>query len=201
LFAQVLIAVSFVLASYYDVKERAVYDLVWLPAIAGAAYAVYSAYPNLVFPVLKLALVGGIALAFLLYGGIGQADAIALVLIAADPYRVPLVFPLIGAAIVALAHIAYEFAVGNARGVQIIPMEKFLREQRWIPKAVICDGVRREVGRDVNTARDEVEANDKPGTSVEVTYGVPTVAYLGIGYVAYLICLVLFNQVAFLSLP
>jgi hypothetical protein len=201
LFAQVLIAVSFVLASYYDIKERAVYDLVWLPAIAGAAYAVYSAYPDLAFPVLKLALVGGIALAFLLYGGIGQADAIALALIAADPYRVPLVFPLIGAAVVALAHTAYEFAVGNARGVLTIPMEKFLREQRWIPKAVIYNGVRKEVGRDVNTARDEVEANYKPGTSVEVTYGVPTVAYLGIGYVAYLVCLLLFNQAAFFSLP
>ncbi len=199
--AQVLIAASFVLASYYDVKERAVYDLVWLPALAGAAYAFYMSYPDLAFPALKLALVGGIALAFLLFGGIGQADAIALALIAADPYRFSPIVPLVGGAIVALTHIGYELLIGNARGVRTIPMEKFLREQRWIPKAVVSGGIRTEVGRDVNTARDEAEAMKTPGASVEVTYGVPTVAYLGVGYVAYLVCLLLFNQAAFLSLP
>jgi hypothetical protein len=34
-----------------------------------------------------------------------------------------------------------------------------------------------------------------------VTYGVPTVAYLGFGYLVYLVYLVLFGGTAFLSLP
>jgi len=34
-----------------------------------------------------------------------------------------------------------------------------------------------------------------------VKYGVPTVAYLGIGYIAYLVYMVLLNSSAFASLP
>jgi len=201
LYAQVLIAASFAVAAYQDVKERAVLDLVWIPAVIGAGYSFYWDYPNLEFPVLKLAIVGGVALAFVFLGGVGQADAIGLALIAADPYPLSPILPLIGAAVVAAVHIGYEFLGGNARGVKTVPLEKFLKEQRWIPKAIVADGVRTEVSSDVNDAREEVEAKAKPGASVEVKYGVPTVAYLGIGYVGYLILLLVFNQHAFLTLP
>ena len=50
-------------------------------------------------------------------------------------------------------------------------------------------------------AREEVEASGKPGARVEVKYGVPTVAYLGVGYVIYLAYLLIFNYSAFASLP
>lgn len=201
MFVQALIATSLIVASYCDVKERAVYDLVWLPALAGMAIAIIWAYPGLEFLAVKLALVGGISLAFLIFGGIGQADAIALTFIAADPYRIPLILPLIGGAVVALTHISYEFAIGNARGVLTIPMEKFMREPRWIPKAVVVEGIRKKVGRDVNRAREEVEAIGASGASVEVTYGVPTVAYLGAGYIAYLVLMLLTNQAVLFKLP
>jgi hypothetical protein len=201
LYAQLLIALSFAIAAYQDVKDRAVNDLVWIPAILGAAYSLYWAFPSLELPAVKIALVGGIALAFTFLGGIGQADAIALVFIAADPYQLSPIFPLFGTAVAALVHIGYEYLVGNARGNLMIPMEKFLREQRWIPKAIVADGVRTEVSRDVNNAREEVQASSKAGASVEVSYGVPTVAYLGIGYVAYLAYLVIFNLPLFLALP
>jgi hypothetical protein len=206
LYAQLLIAVSFAIASYQDFKERAVSDLVWIPAVVGTAYVVYSYYAfyptqSLEFLLIKIALIGGIALAFAFFGGIGQADAIAIAFVAADPYPLSPVPPLFAAAFVALSHIGYEYAVGNARGGRTIPMEQFLREQRWIPKAVIANEVRTEVNRDVNVAREEVEAMNLQNASVEVSYGVPTVAYLGIGYVVYLVYLVLFNTSAFLSLP
>jgi len=58
-----------------------------------------------------------------------------------------------------------------------------------------------EVSGDVNVAREEVEAANKPGASVEVKYGVPTVAYLGVGYVIYLVYLLAFNYSVFASLP
>jgi hypothetical protein len=206
LYAQLLIALSFAIASFQDIKERAVGDLVWIPALVGAGYVVYSYYAfqttqGLEFLIIKIVLIGGIALAFAFCGGIGQADAIAIAFVAADPYPLSPVPPLFAGAFVALSHIGYEYAVGNARGGRKISMQQFLREQRWIPKAIIADGIRTEVNRDVNVAREEVQAKNLQDASVEVSYGVPTVAYLGIGYVAYLVYLVLFNLPAFLSLP
>ncbi len=206
MYAQLLIAASFAVASYSDVKERAVSDLVWIPAAAGVAYAVYWMYGNesagsFEFFVLKVALIGGIALAFAFFGGIGQADAIAIAFVAADPYFFSPLAPLFATSAVALVHIGYEFAAGNARGGRTIPMEQFLKEQRWIPKAIVSDGTRTEVSSDVNVAREEVVAASKPGAMVDVRYGVPTVAYLGAGYVIYLLYLLAFNYPAFAGLP
>jgi len=188
-------------ASYQDVKERSVNDIVWIPALVGTAYVIYSMLPHLEPQLIKLALIGGIALAFALLGMVGQADSIALVFIAADPYQFSPILPLVGGAAVALGHIAYEVAIGNAWGPKTISIERFLKEQKWIPEALVVEGVRVEVNSDVNVARDEVEANQKPGALVEVKYGVPTVAYLGVGYLVFLVCLLVFNQSAFLSLP
>jgi len=206
LYAQLLIAASFAIAAYQDVKERAVSDLVWVPGALGVAYVVYwmvtsSTTAGLEYFLLKVALVGGIALAFTFLGGIGQADAIAIALVAADPYPLSPLPPLFAAAVVALVHIGYEYAVGNAKGGRTIPMDQFLKEQRWIPIAIISEGSRVEVSSDVNVAREEVEAASKPGAQVEVKYGVPTVAYLGIGYIAYIVYMVLLNSSAFASLP
>lgn len=206
MYAQLLIAASFAVASYQDVRDRAVSDLVWVPGAAGAAYVVYWFYTtqppfDLEFFLLKVAFVGGVGLAFALMGGIGQADGIAMALVAADPWTLSPFAPLIGGAVVALAHIGYEYAVGNARGGRTIPMEQFLREPRWIPKAIVSDGVRTEVSADVNVAREEAEASGKEGAQVEVRYGVPTVAYLGAGYLAYLAYLLVANHAVFAFLP
>ena len=205
MYAQLLIGISFAIAAYQDVRERAVSDLVWAPALAGVGYIFYTMLaatnPGLWGLIAKVGLLGGIAIAFAYFGAIGQADAIAMAFIAADPYPLSPIPPLFAAASVALGHIGYEFAVGNARGGLTIPIERFLKEQRWIPKAIVADGVRKEIDSDVNLAREEVEAKQTPGALVEVRYGVPTVAYLGIGYAAYLVYLLAFNQAAFLGLP
>jgi hypothetical protein len=206
LYAQLLIAASFALAAYQDIKDRAVNDLVWIPAIAGVVYTLYSFYTGAIptgfdFYLLKLALIGGIALAFTFFGYVGEADGIAIAFVAADPYTLSPLLPLLGAAVVALGHIGFEFANGNARGAKTIPMAKFLKEQRWIPKAVLSDGTRTEVSSDVNVAREEVEGVNKPEAMVEVRYGVPTVAYLGIGFIAYLAYLIIFSYPVFVSLP
>jgi hypothetical protein len=205
LYAQLLICASFLIASYQDIKDRAVSDLVWLPALAGAAWVFYveAAGPSTDFEleVARVVLVGGIAFAFAFFGGIGQADAIAIVFVAADPFPLSPVPPLFAAGAIALAHIGYEYVVGNAKGGQVIPIERFLKEQCWIPKALINDGVRTAVNRDVNLAREEVEQKQSPGAMVEVSYGVPTAAYLGLGYAAFLVFLVVFNFSSFVSLP
>ena len=199
--AQVLIGVSLGVAAYQDIKDRAVSDLVWIPSLAGTAYIIYSLYPGLYPELVKVGLVGGIALVFVLFGFVGEADGIAMAVLAADPYYLSPIPALFATAVVALGHIGYEYANGNAKGGKVIPIEIFLKEQRWIPKAVITDGVRKEVDPDVNVARDEVERNQTPGSSVEVAYGVPTVAYLGIGYVAFIAYLLIFDPSSFFSLP
>jgi len=187
-------------ASYQDVKERAVSDIVWLPALVGAAYAVYSKFPHIGVELVWLGLIGGIALLFAFLGLLGQADSIALVFLAASPYELLPIFPLIAGAAVAIVHIGYEVATGNARGTKTIPIERFLKEQKWIPDAVITDGVREKVDSDVNIARDEVVAKQKTGAMVEVKYGVPTVAYLGVGYIACVVYLLAFGQTVLTSL-
>ncbi|MDG7011399.1 MAG: hypothetical protein JRN57_04695 [Nitrososphaerota archaeon] len=205
MYAQLLIAVSFAAAAYQDVKERAVSDLVWIPAAIGFGYILYSFYagaaPDLGFYVIKLALIGGIAVGFTLLGYVGQADGIAIALVAADPYVLSPLIPLLAAAVVALGHIGYELGNGNARGTKTVPMARFLKEQCWIPRAIIAGGARTEVSGDVNVARDEVVAANAPDAMVEVKYGVPTVAYLGIGYAAYVVYLIALNYGVFASLP
>jgi hypothetical protein len=201
LYSQILICASLVVAAYQDVKRRSVYDLVWLPALAGAFVAAILMYPNLELFVVKIAIVGGIALIFALLGYLGQADAIAMAFVACDPYPISPVPPLFAAAVIALSHIGYEYLVGNARGTKTIPIERFLNEQRWIPKAVLAGGKRTVVSKDVNVAREEVSAQPASGASVEVTYGVPTVAYLGAGYAVYLLYLLISNTPLLLSLP
>jgi hypothetical protein len=176
-------------------------DLVWIPAVVGVAYSLLVGFPLVELIVIKIAFVGAVALAFTYFGAIGQADAIALVFVAADANAASPILPLLGTAVVALGHISYQYAVGNARGKKTIPIKKFLAEQRWIPRAVISDGVRTEVSSDVNVAREEVSSKSKTDSLVEVTYGVPTVAYLGIGYLAYLLYLILFSTGTFLALP
>lgn len=205
MYAQILFAISFAVAAYQDVRERAVSDLVWVPGIIGAAYVLYSFYTGALsgfeFFLVKFVLIGGIALGFTFFGYVGQADGIAIALIAADPFVLSPILPLVVAAAVALGHIGYEVAVGNARGTKTIPMAQFLKEQRWIPKAMVYDGSRREVSSDVNVAREEVVAANRPDAVVEVKYGVPTVAYLGAGYVAYVAYLLAFSYAVFALLP
>jgi len=184
-----------------DIRTRSVLDLVWLPAVIGVLYSVIVAYPSIELLVIKVGFVGAVALGFTYFGAIGQADAIALVFVAADLDPASPIIPLLGTAAAAGVHIAYQYVVGNAKGTKTIPLKKFTEEQRWIPKAVISEGVRVEVSSDVNVAREEVASRSSEGSLVEVTYGVPTVAYLGFGYLAYVLYLAIFATATFVGLP
>ena len=201
MYSELLICASLLIAAMQDIRTRSVLDLVWVPAVVGVAYSVVVAYPSIELLVIKVGFVGVVALAFTYFGAIGQADAIALVFVAADLNPASPILPLIGTAAAAGVHIGYQYIVGNARGVKTIPIQKFKEEPRWIPKAVISDGLRVEVSSDVNVAREEVVAKSKEDSVVEVTYGVPTVAYLGFGYLAYVLYLIIFATGTFVALP
>jgi len=200
-YSQILICASFVAASYQDFKERSVSDIVWIPAIVGAGYVVVALYPNIQVLLPKLAIVGVIGLVFYFFGKLGQADPIAFAFLVWDPVPFSLVPIMMGTGAVMLAHIGYEYLAGNLGGARVIPIDQFLREQCWIPRAVINNGVRKEVDAGVNVARDLVEKDVSPGSVVEVEYGLPDVTYFGMGYIIYVAYLVLFNLTTFLSIP
>ena len=206
MYGQILIALSFAVAAYQDLKERAVNDLVWIPAIAGTALIFYSLattgqLADLEFDAIRILLLGGVAFVMVYFGALGEADLIALVFFAADPYALGVFFAIIGAVVVLVPHLAYVLLSGEGRGSHVIPVARFLKEQKWIPRATVVEGVRHEVDTDVNRAREEVEETQKEGMEVEVVYGVPDVLYFGLGYIIYLAYLALFNFGLFSSLP
>ena len=206
MYGQILIAVSFAVAAYQDLKDRAVSDLVWAPAVAGTAYIFYSLattgqLADLEFDGIRILLLGGIAFVMVYFGVLGEADLIALVFFAADPYTLGVFFAIIGAVVVLIPHLAYVLLTGEGRGSHVIPVQRFLKEQKWIPRATIFEESRHEVDTDVNKAREEVEGLQKDGMQVEVVYGVPDVLYFGLGYIIYLAYLILFNFNLFSSLP
>lgn len=200
MWSQILIAVSMAVAGVSDIRERSVHDIAWFPAAVGIIYILIFRNDLLLSVALKVAIIGGIAIGFTLYGALGQADAIALVVLAFDPYLISPLLIFVAAASVALMHIAYIF-ISKKGGTKVITIEQFKMEEHWIPRAIIVSGKKVVVNKDVNKAREEVLQQASEDTLVEVTYGVPTVAYLAAGYISYLVYLALFNYSTFLSLP
>jgi hypothetical protein len=148
-----------------------------------------------------MAIFGGIAFVGMILGRLGQADPIAWTILAADPTPLSPLFPLSAGAILLLAHVLVEYRRGNLAKDLKIPFEKFLKEQRWIPKGIVTGGQRVEIDANVNSAREEVEKKGRPGDMVEVSYGVPHVAYFGIGYLIYLVYLLVFAPQVLQSVP
>jgi hypothetical protein len=201
LFLQILMAVSFFIAGYQDVKERLVSDLVWVPAIIGVALALYFVPSQDLILLVRIGIIGGIALIITRYGLVGEADGIAFVLVVADPAPLAPLPVLFAIAAVALTHIGYLFATGMAGKDRVIPISQFKKEARWIPKAMISAGEKKEVDSNVNISREEVDKITDESVTVEVQYGVPTVAYIAAGYLIYLVYLAVFQGGTLLSLP
>ncbi|TLX97022.1 MAG: prepilin peptidase [Thaumarchaeota archaeon] len=198
--SEALMAASLLIAAYQDLKRREVEDRVWIPAAIGIALALIFGN-QLFFTLVKLGFVALIVVVATWYGTLGQADLIAFVVVGADPAPLSLTLTLGAAAVALAAHIGYLYRKGQIGRSLEIPVSQFEKEWKWIPKAVISAGVRTEVGRDVNEAREEALAKAVEGSTVEVKYGVPTVAYLGLGYFAFLVYALISNFQFFLTFP
>ena len=203
---QLLMLVSFLLAGYQDARERLVSDFYWIPGIIAAVLAV-AFLPSMDFLLLaRITLIGVIAFAFSWFGLIGQADAIALALVASDPTPYAPIPVLLGTGVVAIGHIGYLYVRGTARKPRLVTLDEFRTQAKWIPKALIVNGERQEITNDVNVSREKAEEHATAGaeeatTMVEVQYGVPTVAYIAAGYMIYLVYLAVFQTGVLLSLP
>jgi len=203
---QLLMLASFLLAGYQDARERLVSDYYWIPGII-AAVLVVAFLPSMDFVlVARITLIGILAFAFAWFGFIGQADAIALTLIASDPTPFAPIPVLLATGVVAIVHILYLYAKGTARKSHLITLKEFQTQAKWIPKALVVDGVRREITNDVNVSRELAEEHAKSGpedakTMVEVQYGVPQVTYIAAGFVAYVAYLAIFQPHLLTAFP
>jgi hypothetical protein len=201
LLLQILMALSFVIAGYQDVRERLVSDLVWVPAIIGVVLGLYF-YPSQdLYLVVRIGIIGVIALFVTRFGYVGEADGIAFVLVVADPAPLAPIPVLFAIAAVALSHIGYLYVTGMAGKDKTISISQFKAEARWIPKAVLSGGEKKDVDKNVNISREDVDKVTDESAMVEVQYGVPTVAYIAGGYVIYIVYLAVFQTGFLLHLP
>lgn len=201
MFLQILMAASFLIAGYQDVRERLVSDLVWIPAIIGVVLAFYFVPSQDLYLLVRIAIIGAIAFGVTWYGLVGQADGIAFVLVVADPTPLAPLPVLFAIAAVALAHIGYLYVAGLTGKDKVISLQQFKSEARWIPRAIIIGGERRDVDKDVNVSREDVEKVTDETAMVDVQYGVPTVAYIAAGYIIYVVYLAIFQTSVLTSLP
>ncbi len=205
MYYQLLMLASFLLAGYQDARERLVSDLYWIPGII-AALLVVAFLPSMdVLLVARITLIGVIAFVFTWFGFVGQADAIALTLIASDPSPYAPIPVLVATGAVAIGHIAYLYVSGKAKA-HLITLDEFRSQAKWIPKALVVNGVRREITNDVNVSRELAEEHANAGpqdstTMVEVQYGVPQVSYIAAGFVAYLVFLAIFQPGLLTAFP
>ena len=203
---QLLMLASFLLAGYQDARERLVSDYYWIPGIIAAILAV-AFLPSMDFLLIaRITLIGVIAFAFTWFGFVGQADAIALALVASDPTPYAPIPVLLGTGVVAIAHIVYLYSNGTARKPRLVTLEEFRTEAKWIPKALVVNGERREITNDVNVSRELAEEHATAGseeakTMVEVQYGVPQVTYIAAGFVLYVAYLLIFQPGLFFAFP
>ncbi len=206
MYYQLLMLASLLLAGYQDARERLVSDYYWIPGIIAAVLAV-AFLPSMDFAlVARITLIGVIAFAFAWFGFIGQADAIALTLISSDPTPYAPIPVLLATGVVALAHIGYLYANGTTRKPKLITLQEFRTQAKWIPKALIVNGERREITNDVNVSRELTEEHASAGpedatTMVEVQYGVPQVTYIAAGFVVYVAYLAIFQPHLLTALP
>ncbi len=206
MYYQLLMLASFLLAGYQDARERLVSDYYWIPGIIAVVLVVVF-LPSMDFLlVARITLIGVIAFAFTWFGFIGQADAIALALISSDPTPYAPIPVLLATGAVAIAHIGYLYVSGTARKAHLITLEEFRTQAKWIPKALVINGERREITNDVNVSRELAEEHADSGpkdstTMVEVQYGVPQVTYITAGVVIYYVYLLIFQPHMFFAFP
>jgi hypothetical protein len=201
LFVQILMAVSFIAAGYQDFRERLVSDLVWIPAVIGVVLTLYFAPSGAIYLLIRIAVVGGMAFVVTRLGYLGEADGIAFVIIAAVPQPLDLLVLIFAIAAVALSAIGYLYLSGMAGKDRVISLKQFKSEARWIPQAIVAGGERKDVDKNVNVSREEVEKITDESAMVEVQYGVPNIEYMAGGYIIFLVFLAIFQPSVLTSLP
>ena len=208
-YSQLLIATSLVIGGIQDIRVRAIDDRVWIPAIIGGLLSVFELWTSELYIIKTVLFVSAVLIAMkgipLLtgYSGLssGDADLIALILIALDPLFLTMFATPTLTGIAILVTLTYLYRRKEWPGTLTVDAEQFKREQKWIPVAMISGGKRTKINEDVNRARETVEETLKEGDLVEVRYGLATVTLWAVGYVTFLLGLALFYPGILTSTP
>ncbi len=208
-YSQILIATSLIIGGAQDVKVRAIDDIVWIPAVIGGALTVFELWTSELYVVKTILFVTAILVAIkgvpLITGNralsSGDADLIALILVALDPlFLTMLVTPLLAGVVMAFT-VAYLYVRKEWPGKSTVSADRFRREHKWIPVAIISGDKKTEIDEDVNSGRELVEETLTETDRVEVTYGLPNVTFWAIGYGAFMVGLALFYPGLLASTP
>ncbi len=183
---EALVGIAYLLAAYQDLRSREVDDLTWAPAAAGLALLLVAEPVAADVQVLaKVGLMAALAVAWRRMGLMASGDLPALAFLGASAcYLSPL--PELAASMpIVLAIWAVE---AGLRARKIVGIEEAALDPRWIPRRILGEGG--EELEDLSRATPE-EASEElgkwkeiPGARVELSYGVPLAAAVGLGYVA-----------------
>lgn len=177
---------SWLLAAYQDVRDRWVSDYVWVPAfVGGALLLLRSVGPLLALLVIKIAGLVVLSYAWRRLGLMADADAIGFPLITLSRNLASPLPELITSLVVALVYITAARLKHGGFEKTMSPDEA-LRQNVWIPKKVV--NVRTREVRELRGRPEEAwESLKKYSGSREYVvvsgYGVPLVAFFGMGYV------------------
>ncbi|MGA2200289.1 MAG: hypothetical protein ABSG45_10160 [Nitrososphaerales archaeon] len=201
MFLQILMAISFLIAGYQDLRERLVSDEVWIPASIGIVLLFYFDSSQALFLLVWIGIFGLIGFLSTRLGFLGDADGIALVMISAWFLRADYLALTASLLIGLFGFLIYLYLAGMLRKGRVITIQQFKSEAKWIPRAIIIGGKRTVINKDVNIAREEVEKVTEGSAEVEVDYGVPNIAMLAVVYVVYVALLAVFQSGTLLALP
>jgi len=174
------VAAAFTLAAYQDLRFRKIVDWTWLPA---AGYIIF-AYSQPYVVEAAAAFLFLATMSTILYHkmGFGQADAIALPLIALDTSILGPAYTIIFSTIPLAADTVYHL-IKHGGLEETMSADRAL-EGPWIPKTIVySDGRTEQLPKTVEKAIEKLEKyRGKNDVKVQCTYGTPLTAYLGIGY-------------------
>ncbi|MEM0117313.1 MAG: hypothetical protein QXV32_02595 [Conexivisphaerales archaeon] len=192
MFAEALASVTFALVCYQDFKERMVSDWVWIPAIAAVPVSLWESGGSLWLTAVKLGIIGVAALATFLLGIFGQADSISLFFMGIGTSLLSPFPQLLGMSIAALLHISYLIIrAGSLRIEKYMSIEEAEKQNVWIPREIEADGEKIDLSASPEEAWESLKKYEGKNARVKVSYGVPLAGYMGIGYIASFIVMLL----------
>jgi hypothetical protein len=175
------VAAAFALAAYQDFRCREVADWTWVPAVGYLAFA--AGQPYIIDAAIAFAFLAIASAILYTKMGFGQADAIALPLLALDTSILAPAYTIIFSTIPLAADTVYHLI--KYGGLEEKMTADRAVEGPWIPKAIeYADGKIETLPRTVEKALEKVKKySGRNDVIVHCTYGTPLVGYLGIGYI------------------
>lgn len=189
---EVPVCFSMAVIAYQDFRFRLVDDWAFLPAVLFIPLA-YILMPWTLFPALfKAAMLGLLGILVYKLGLAAQADGLTLPLLGLSTGLMSPLPAIIGAGIVAGAHITYLFVKHGLKGFsRVMSVEEALKNDKWIPRTVEVEGKVIELPKSPEKAWEMLKDFELTEARVHTSFGTPLAGYLALGYLAYFLLRIL----------